>query len=256
LSFVVLAHFWQTLWFELAAAAALLGLIAAGIRLVERRRYRARLKRLEQEQAMARERARIAHDLHDELGSSLTCISMSITDLGQSRETSADELKARAEKISGFAVRTARALDEIVWAVNPRNDTLRSLVEYLTELARELFENTPVRCRFQIAADLPPLPLPPELRHNLFLTVKEALNNVLKHSRASELVLSAGTADHRIEIRLRDDGVGFDPAAMPSPGEHNGLENMRRRMESIGGKFALETAPGKGTTILLMVDIL
>ena len=90
MSFVVLAHFWQTLWFEVPAAGVLVAVIAAGIRWVERRRYRARLKRLEQEQAMARERARIAHDLHDELGSSLTYISMSITDLGQSKEKSAD----------------------------------------------------------------------------------------------------------------------------------------------------------------------
>lgn len=254
MSFVVLAHFWQTLGFELATVGALVGLLAAGIRLVERRHYRARLKRLEQEQAMARERARIAHDLHDELGSSLTYISMSITDLGQSPENRPEALKSRAEKLSGFAVRTARALDEIVWAVNPRNDTLRSLMEYLTELARELFENTPVRCRFQIANDLPSLPLPPEWRHNLFLTAKEALNNVLKHARATELVLSARTFDQRIEIALRDDGVGFDPAAMPPPGEHNGLDNMRRRIASIGGTLVLETSPGCGTAIRLTVD--
>ena len=164
-------------------------------------------------------------------------------------------MKARAEKISRFAVRTARALDEIVWAVNPRNDTLRSLVEYLTELARELFENTEIRCRFPISPRIcRPLPLPPELRHNLYLTVKEALNNVLKHSHATEMIFRARTVGRLIEICLEDDGVGFDPAALPPQNEHNGLENMHRRMESIGGGLAVKTSPGQGTTLRLTVN--
>jgi signal transduction histidine kinase/ligand-binding sensor domain-containing protein len=253
LSFVVLPHFWQTWWFAVLLAGAAVGALGLGIRLVERRRYRARLQRLEREQAMERERMRIAQDLHDELGSSLTYISMSITDLGQSPERDAERLKSRVSKISRFAVRTARALDEIVWAVNPRNDSLRSLVEYLTELARELFENTEARCRFQIAAKLPDVPLPPAVRHNIFLTVREALNNALKHARATEIVFSAKTTGSQIEIALQDDGVGFDPAAVPAHGGQDGLQNMRARVEAIGGRFQLETAPGHGTTIRLVL---
>jgi signal transduction histidine kinase/ligand-binding sensor domain-containing protein len=254
LSFVLLPQFWQTVWFKALLAAVLIGLVAVGIRVVERRRYRARLKRLEHEQAMELERVRIARDLHDELGSSLTYISMSITDIGQSRETNVEQLKSRVEKISSFAVRTARALDEIVWAVNPRNDSLRSLAEYLTELARELFENGEVRCRFQIAENLPEVPLPPAMRHNIFLTVREALTNALKHSRAKEVIFSVKAIEEKIEISLQDDGVGFDLAAVPSEGEHNGLQNMRQRIEAIGGQLQLESAPGKGTTIRLILN--
>ena len=253
-AFVVAAYFWQTLWFELLSVVFMIGLIAAGIRLVERRRYRARLKRIEQERAMENERVRIARDLHDELGSSLTYISMSIADIGQSKETSAEQLKARVGKISGFAVRTARALDEIVWAVNPRNDSLRSLVEYLTQLARELFENTEVHCRFLIAEDLPEVPLPPEMRHNIFLVVKEALTNALKHSRATEISLGAKTDGVQFEICIQDNGAGFDLAVVPSRKERNGLENMRQRTESLGGRFAVESQPGKGTTVRLTMD--
>jgi signal transduction histidine kinase/ligand-binding sensor domain-containing protein len=254
MSFVVLPFFWQRLWFELLSACVLIGLIAAGIRLIERRRYRARLKRMEQERAMQNERVRIARDLHDELGSSLTYISMSITDIGQSPENSATQLKAKVEKISSFAVRTARALDEIVWAVNPRNDSLRSLVEYLTQLARELFENTEVHCRFQIPDNLPEVPLPPDMRHNIFLVVKETLNNALKHSRATEISLGAKTDGRQIEISLQDNGTGFNLAAVPAQGERNGLENMRQRIAALGGRLVIETKPGQGTTIRLTID--
>ncbi|MEI6076444.1 MAG: two-component regulator propeller domain-containing protein [Verrucomicrobiota bacterium] len=254
MSFVVSAFFWQKPWFLVLLTSLLIGLLALGIRDLERRRYRARLKRMEQERAMENERVRIARDLHDELGSSLTYISMSITDIGQSPEVSAEKLKARVEKISGFAVRTARALDEIVWAVNPRNDSLRSLVEYLTQFTRELFENTQVHCRFQIAEDLPEVPLPPEMRHNLFLVVKEALTNSLKHSRATEISLSATTRGSQMEICLQDNGAGFDAVVIESRGERNGLENMRQRIAALGGQFAIQTRPGQGTTIQLTVD--
>ena len=254
MSLRVLALFWQEAWFRLLLAGGLVSLIAAGIRLWERRRYRARLRRMEQERAMENERGRIARDLHDELGSSLTYISMSIADIGQSAETSAEKLKARVDKISHFAVRTARALDEIVWAVNPRNDSLRSLVEYLTQLARELFENTDVHCRFQIAENLPEVPLPPEMRHNLFLVVKEALNNALKHAHATEISLSARTDDQRFEICLQDNGTGFDPAAISARSERNGLQNMRERITTLGGRFFLTSQPGHGTRIRLIVN--
>jgi signal transduction histidine kinase len=232
---------------------AALGLTGCSIRYIERRRYRARLKRLEQEQAMERERARIARDLHDELGSSLTRISM-LSDLGQSRDNSADQLKTRVEKISNFAVRTARSLDEIVWAVNPRNDSLRSLLEYLTQFAREVFEDTSVNCRFQIPDDLPRAVLPPEIRHNVFLAVKEALTNALKHARAGEVSLRAQMAQNQIEIIIQDDGAGFEPGLLETATARSGLKNMRQRIESLGGQFAIQTAPEKGTKIIIRFD--
>jgi signal transduction histidine kinase/ligand-binding sensor domain-containing protein len=252
-SFMVLPHFWQTAWFFVLLVLALLGLTGGGIRYVERRRYQTRLKRLELEQATERERARIARDLHDELGSSLTRISM-LSDLGQSPDNTADQLKARVGKISNFAVRTARSLDEIVWAVNPRNDSLRSLLEYLTQFARELFEDTDVHCRFQIPEDLPRSSLPPEMRHNLFLVVKEALANALKHAQADEVCLRAQIVSQNIEISVHDDGAGFDPAPIQKGTARNGLKNMRQRIEFLGGKFAIQTAPGHGTTITVTVS--
>lgn len=248
---IVQAFFWQTIWFKVALTGLGLGLGGWSIRYVERRRYKARLKRLEQEQAMTNERERIARDLHDELGSSLTYISMAVSNLGRSREHDAQRLKSKLEKISNFAVRTARSLDEIVWAVNPRNDSLRSLVEYLTQLARELAEDTGIRCRFQIQEDLPQLPLPPDIRHNLFLMVKEALTNAIKHAHATEMLFGAKLDGHQLEILIQDNGTGFDPATMEADGDRNGLKNMRLRAASLGGRFAVETKPGAGTIIRL-----
>jgi ligand-binding sensor domain-containing protein/signal transduction histidine kinase len=245
-------NLWQSFWFRLLAGLILLALVALIVRRVERRRYRTRLKRLEQEQAMDKERSRIARDLHDELGSSLTYISMSVNDL-EPAAGSDEQFKKQRGKISTFAVRTARSLDEIVWAINPHNDSLRNLLSYLTQFTREQFESSDVKCRFQIPTDLPELPLPPELRHNIFLTVKEALNNVQKYAKPTEVCLAAKTIGSQVEISVQDDGIGFDLNSAPAKQERNGLTNMRQRVETVGGKFNIETAPGKGTTIRLLI---
>lgn len=252
-AFVVLPHFWQTDWFIALSLLALCTGIGVSIRQLERRRYRARLKRLELEQATERERARIARDIHDELGSSLTHISM-LSHFELSPDNSLDQLKKRLEKISNFAVRTARVLDEIVWAVNPRNDSLRSLLEYLTQFAREQFEDTSIRCRFEIADDLPEVLLTPEIRHHIFLTVKEAFNNSLKHARATEVSLNAKMRGTQIKISVWDNGTGFDPDLVQTK-KRSGLANMRHRVENLGGQFALETAVNEGTLIQLMIDL-
>lgn len=253
-SFIILPHYWQTTWFLVSSLVMLLGLVGGGIRYFERRRYRARVRRLELEQAMERERARIARDLHDELGASLTHISM-LSHSERSRDNNADQLKKRVGKILDFSLRTARSLDEIVWAVNPRNDSLRSLLEYLTQFARELFEDTGINCRFQIPDDLPQAPLPPEMRHNIFLVAKEALNNSLKHARATEVSLDAKTQGPQIEISIQDNGTGFDLGAMQTRSKRSGLKNMRERTESLGGQLRVATATGKGTTVKLTINL-
>ena len=221
-----------------------------GIRYVERRRYRARLRRLELERAMEQERSRIARDLHDELGSSLARISM-LSDPSLLSDNKIEQFKQRVEKISNFAVQTARSLDQIVWAVNPRNDSLRSLLIYLTQFARELFDDTAVHCRFLIPDDIPPITLPPEMRHNIFLVVKESLTNAFKHAHAREVLLRVQIDGGNVEISVQDDGAGFDLATVQSRGERNGLQNMRHRAEAIGGRFSIETSPGKGTIVRL-----
>lgn len=247
--------FWQTWWFRLGVLLVFVSSLIATVRYVSIRRIQARMRLLEQRAALDRERTRIARDLHDELGSSLNYISMSLGDVGRPEEIHTEKFQTRLEKISQFAVRTVRSLDEIVWAVNPRNDSLRSLAEYVTQLAGELFEDRNVRCRFHIEENLPEMQLTPETRHDLFLAVKEALGNALVHAHATEVQLGIKTAGTHVEISIQDNGTGFNREATEANGRSNGLNNMQQRMDAIGGRLVIRTKPGEGTTVLLIVSV-
>lgn len=253
LAFIVDPFFWQTWWFRLGVPLVFASSLIATVRYVSIRRIQARMQLLEQRATLDRERTRIARDLHDELGSSLNYISMSLGDVGRLEEIQPEKLQTHLEKISQFAVRTVRSLDEIVWAVNPRNDSLRSLAEYVTQLAGELFEDRNIRCRFHIEENLPEMQLTPETRHDLFLTVKEALGNALVHAHATEVQLGIKTAGTNVEISIQDNGTGFNREAIE--GGSNGLRNMQQRMDAIGGRLVIRTKPGEGTTVLLIVAV-
>src|SRR6185369_9707063 len=133
------------------------------------------------ERALERERSRIARDLHDDLGSLLTRISL-LSGLLQQEKDNPTQVEANAVKITQSANQTVRALEEIVWAVRPGSDSLQSLVEYLSHFGNELFAEGPIRCRLDLPAEVPAHPLPPDVRHNIFLIAKEALTNALKHA--------------------------------------------------------------------------
>ncbi len=251
---VVLPHFWQAWWFIALAALGLLALVGGAVRLVEKRKHQRRLKLLEQERALERERARIAQDLHDDLGSSLTRISL-LSDLARADKDSPSQVEVHAQKISQSAGQTVRALEEIVWALRPGSDSLQSLVEYIAHFANELFDGDTARCRLDLPQDLPTRSLPPEMRHNIFLVVKEALTNALKHGHAREVRVQAKATARTLEIVVQDDGRGFEAEALPpAPGKRHGLGNMRRRAEDMGGTLAVESARGKGTTVRLAVS--
>ena len=251
---IVLPHFWQTRWFLVVASLLLLASVAGGVRVVESRRHQRRLKQLEQQRALERERARIAQDLHDDLGSSLTRISL-LSDLARAEKDNPVQVEAHANKISLSAGQTVRALEEIVWALRPGSDSLQSLVEYIAHFANELFDGSPARCRLDLPADLPSHSLPPEMRHNIFLVVKEALTNALKHSQADEVQVRAKVRGNVLEIEVQDNGNGFEPPSAPlRPGKQHGQGNMRRRAEDMGGTLTVESVPGQGTTVRLKVS--
>ena len=249
----VLVHFWQTWWFAALNALAVLAAVAITVRVVERRKYQSRLRLAEQERALERERSRIAQDLHDDLGSSLARISL-LSGLAREDLKKPRELEAHVTKIAQSADETVRALEEIVWAVRPGSDTLQSLVEYIAHFANERFADNRTRCRLDLPHDLPAQALPPDLRHNLFLIVKEALTNVLKHASATEVHLQAKVSGRTLEIQIHDNGHGFEPAAQSSNNERHGLENMRRRARDIGGHLTIQSARDSGTTVLLTVN--
>lgn len=205
--------------------------------------YRYRLVRLLE---LERLRTRIATDMHDELGTRLTRIGL-LSEFVERQTSGAHPAKSEIAQISAMTHEMVRTMDEIVWAVNPRNDTLEDLANYICHFAQEFFRHASVRCRLDIPANLPPLRLTTELRHNVFLAVKEALNNVVKHAQALSVKVTLRLEGTVLSIVVQDDGQGFDPASQRPGGI--GLRNMQQRLESIGGRVEVESGSGNGTTV-------
>ena len=245
-------HLWQSRWVLALGALGLMASVGGFARVLEKRKHQRRLRHLEQEHALERERGRIAQDLHDDLGSSLTRLSL-LSDLLKADKDKPAQVETYAGKISLSALQTVQALEEIVWALRPGSDTLQSLVEYIAHFANELFEGDTARCRLDLPPDLPARSLPPEMRHNIFLIVKEALTNALKHADAREVHLQAKAAERSLQIVVQDDGRGFQPTTLPVPGKRHGLGNMQRRAQAMGGSLSIQSLPGQGTTVRLLV---
>jgi signal transduction histidine kinase len=203
-----------------------------------------RREQAEYQRSLEMERARIAQDLHDDLGATLTQIGflsgVEIVDASAPKLT-----RARLKEVSEKSLQMVTSLDEIVWAINPENDSLRSLATYLQHMVEDFFRTTTINCRFDVDRSFPVLPLTSEVRHNLYHTVREALNNSAKHSKATELWLRIHWRQKNLQIIIEDDGCGF--TAPKNGGGGNGLTNMHLRMKKIGGGFEYETQPNRGT---------
>ncbi len=244
----VIVRFWQTWWFIALMLALLLAGVGGTVRAVEKRKYQLRLQRAEQERALEQERARIAQDLHDELGSMLTRLSL-LGGLLDADKENPRQIESHAKKITESADQTVRALEEIVWAVRPGSDTLQSLVEYLAHFANELFDGSPMRCRLDLPQELPALPLPPDVRHNIFLIAKEALTNALRHAGGATVFVQVRVEEKNFKLVIADDGRGFDVKNPGDNGQHNGLGNLRRRAQAVGGSLNVTSEPGKGARV-------
>jgi signal transduction histidine kinase len=237
LAVVFLPHFWQAWWFNY------LLILTFGLVLIVA--YRLRIQRLK---AIEHLRVQIAADLHDDVGSRLTKLAM-ITESTSASPGAAENLKKPLQLIGETTGEVIQAMDEIVWTINPKNDTLEQLANYFFQYAQEYFQDTGVRCRLDFPASLPDMPIRTEERHNLFMAYKEALNNVLKHARATEVRVRLAVEERKLTVAITDDGAGFVPDS--SSRTRNGLANMRRRLEVIGGRFMLESGPGEGTRVVL-----
>ena len=210
---------------------------------------------LKQQAVLHQERARIARDMHDEVGAKLTRLSL-LTEMAAATPELPPAAGAEVREISDTARETILAFDEIVWAVNPRNDTLGDLAGYLCRHAEDFFEGGPTECVFDLPATIPAVMLPTEVRHEVFLAAKEALTNVAKYAAASRVRLRLVLHPDAFDLVIEDDGRGFDPAAVATrPGGGNGLINMRDRMRRIGGRFECHSQPGAGTRITFHVPI-
>ena len=246
LSLVVVPFFWQTWWFRSTTLAAFTVMVIAIVRYVSFRRLRRQLLVLEQQAALHKERARIAKDIHDDLGASLTQISL-LGELAEQDRGAPDKAVEHIRTISTTARRAVKSLDEIVWAVNPRNDTLAHFIDYTGQFAPDYLRVAGIRCRLDLPEQTPERELSTDVRHNLFLVVKEAINNTVKHAHATELWLSVSVADEKLQITIEDNGRGFD--CDPTDPGADGLRNMRARAADIGGQCVIQGRPGAGAKV-------
>lgn len=265
LAFRIVAPFWQTGWFILLAVVGSAGILAAVVRIVSVRHLRRKLRRLEEAHAIEKERLRIAQDMHDELGGKLSRISF-LSDLARRSLPDASQSGQQIDDVSEAARDVIRTVDEIVWAVNPRNDTLESLTHYICRQAEEYFELTPAELELELPAEFPDHRLSADVRHNLFCAVKESLNNVLKHAAASRVRVKFVVSPSCFEVTVTDNGRGFEPEEVPAGFGHdsqqvacgrrgNGLLNMQERLEGIQGRCAVESEHGRGTRAIFTVPL-
>jgi signal transduction histidine kinase len=259
LAFTVAPFFWQTWWFLSSCALAALSGVAWSVRFFTRRRMLRRVEELERLHAIERERARIARDIHDDLGGNLTRIAL----LSQPAREKIRESQHAANVLSGIysvAHEGIRALDEIVWAVDPQHDTLDSLVSYMGEYAQSFLAAANIRCFLDFPIELPSWPIRAETRHNLFLAFKEALNNTLKHAAATEVRISLSLQPSAFVLVVKDNGRGFARVAQsPAPDETkamggHGLPNLERRLAAIGGRCEITASPNEGTCISFIIE--
>ncbi len=203
-------------------------------------------QRAERRREVEQERARLAHDLHDDLGAGLTEVNM-LGSLVRSPATSPEEKSSYLNDLSEATSRMVNSLDEIVWAVNPRNDTVPSLASYFASYAQRLLNLAGISCGLDIAEDLPNHPLDPMFRQQIFFAFKESLTNVVRHASATQVWLKISVDAGNLHVRVHDNGKGF--AATTLPAGSDGLENMRERLKKIGGICVISSSDQAGTEV-------
>lgn len=208
-------------------------------------------ERLERQAALESERSRIARDLHDDLGSSLTEISV-LASTGQLPQASGPDQPNLFQSIGTRARSLIAALDVIVWAVDPEDNTLQSLADYLTGYTNDFFTHTQIACRFKVPVSCPAITLEGRVRHDLLLAVKEALNNIVRHAAATELELRLDVVAGNLEIDIADNGKGI-AASAPSGG--HGLKNLSARLKKLGGVCTIEPRPTGGTIVKIRLPL-
>jgi signal transduction histidine kinase/ligand-binding sensor domain-containing protein len=252
LAIIVEPPVWRTPAFLILATLVFLGALAGIIYLISTAKLKRQLRAHRQKELLEKERARIARDLHDQLGANLTQVAL----LGELAEADKDlpgEVELHAQQISLTARDTTRSLDEIVWALNSSNDTLESLVNYACKYAQDYFALAGISFRAGLPTQLPPTPILPEVRHNVFLAFKEAVNNVVKHAQATEARVKLQLEPDKFTLIVTDNGRGLGDLADKQL--RNGLKNMRKRLADVRGQFEIASGANGGTVVRLTVPV-
>ncbi len=247
-SFAVKPPFWQTWWFRVLSAVLATSLIYFIVRVYYLRLFERRQVQFEKQKALENERTRIATDIHDDLGSGLSKIRF-LSETVQ-RNISEKGHHPILQNIAGSCVELVDKFNEIVWAMNEKNNSLEDLVYYVRNYTAKYCAENNLGFNINVPDEIPAVEVGGELRREFFLTVKESLHNVVKHAEAKNvwLDMELGAA---ITLTIHDDGKGFDTAAMENAG--NGLRSIRHRIGRVKGKLKIES--GKGTSVSIMVPL-
>lgn len=249
-AFFLAPHFWQTIWF-LPTVTALVITLALSLyrwRLKELRRFH----KLEQENALARERDRIARDMHDELGTELTRIAV-LGDQVRRQGDNLESLRSRLDEMANAARRAVDTASELVWWRDSRNDTLEGLVSYVGSYAECLCESAGLACRLDFPDAIPETPVSADFRKAVFLSAKEAMTNIVKHAHAYSVAVTVSIDPGELRMKISDDGCGFDAVHLTREG--HGLRNIRQRIETQGGTVNWERGASGGTTLQVRVPL-
>ena len=245
-SFYVAPHFYETWAFYVLCAALVIG-TAGGVQ-AYRLRWQGRTLRAQQVTVLAEERARIARDLHDDLGASLTGLALQL-EAAQRRGSAAS---GQLESLAGETRSLAHELRELAWTTNPRCDNTGSLVAFIGELTERFCQAAGLECRLDLPAGESSVEVPARVRHELLAVVKESLANVAKHAGAREVTVGLRLNDGQLNLTVKDDGRGFDPARTIAG---SGLQNLRERVQQVGGSLEITTKPGTGTSVSILMPL-
>ncbi len=248
--FSIAPHFWETWLFYLLCAAGIVG-FATGVQ-TYRLRWQRRLLKLEEQQALANERGRIAKDLHDDLGANLTGLALQL-DVLQGQRQASDGLQTQLEAIARSTRGLVDSMREVIWAVNPQYDDVESLAGFLGQYTETYLAAAGLRCRLDLPAKMPAHPLTADARHHLFLVVKEGLHNIVRHAQATEVQLSIEYEVDELRLIVVDNGRGLPKGCAQVAG--HGLDNMQKRVTSLGGRFSISGEPGHGTRITAAIPL-
>jgi ligand-binding sensor domain-containing protein/two-component sensor histidine kinase len=245
ISFRILPPIWQRWWFITLALGAFGGVIYAA--------YRYRLAQLLK---VERVRTRIATDLHDDIGASLSRMAL-LSEVVKDRRGSGEQSDRMLTDIAESARGLVDSMADIVWSIDPRRDNLRSLVLRLREFASDTFEPAGIRWELNAPADLERIGFSPGQRRHIYLIFKEAITNISRYAECGSAWLSLRVVDGQLVGEVSDDGCGFDPLSARPDGQRggNGLRNMKSRAAELGGRLEIESTPGQGTTLKLIAPM-
>ena len=250
--FEVEAWFWQRLWFYVVLAFVLASSVFLFARWLMNHRYKLQMAIHKREEALHHERARISRDIHDDLGNGLSVVA-TLSELAHG-DVETESVHKRLDQIYDVANELSRNVDEIVWAVNPVNDGWEPFISYFEQYTEYFLGNSSLRFHFVRPEELHDMKVASKTRHHLLLAVRESIGNILKHAEAAQVNIVMIVRNSQLEITVKDDGIGFDPAINVGIG-HNGLKNMQRRMDEINGTFDILSKAGEGSTLIFTVAL-